>query len=406
MRRAFSAAGVLTSTLLFLALFAHFNPFGMVCDAMDKLFGAPPKWTQVTNYYLNPKTQEITHGDDPMPGLGILKQYWHEHGGAGRTIFMGNSQMHSITLASGELPMNTPDKTYVDLVMDQIRSQNPNELLYRLSYSGLSYPEALWQINYMLSDSDLRPQTVVLQMNYQAFWTGGIRDSMLPMLSRPSFRAQIETLAASNRPDAPTYVGALQRYDQLAAKNKSAAHATTNPGDTGLATIFSNSDFTPGYAIETRTRGWIDQAWSRESRDELKESFENVLYRGRLYLLRVKPSTARSISGYRLMASSSALDSVAALCKENNIKLILFYAPVNPTVSLYRTPENRKSFREIVEGVAAKHGVALFDFENSISAEHWGRMLSGPDPLHMGRSAQQQMAKQIVEAIESVEAKN
>src|SRR4249920_3463016 len=159
MRRVLPAVGVLASTLLFLGLFAHFNPFGMVCDAMDKLFGAPPKWTQVTNYYLDPKKQEITHGDDPMPGLSILKQYWHERGGTGRTIFMGNSQMHSITLASGELPKDTPDKTYVDLVMDQIQSKSPDELLYRLSYSGLSYPEALWQINYMLGDSDLRPQT-------------------------------------------------------------------------------------------------------------------------------------------------------------------------------------------------------------------------------------------------------
>jgi hypothetical protein len=406
MRRALSAIGVVTSTFILLALFAHFNPFALVCDAMDKMFGAPPKWTQVTNYYLDPKTQEITHGDEPMPGLGILKRYWHERGGTGRTIFMGNSQMHSITLASGELPTSMPDKTYVDLVMDEIKSGNPNELLYRLSYSGMSYPEVLYQLNYMLGDPDLRPQTVVLQMNYQAFWTGGIRDSMLPMLSQPALRAQIEALAASDRPDAPTYVGALQRYDQLAAKNKSAAHTTLNNEDTGLATIFSKSDFTPGYAIETRTRGWIDEAWSRDSRGELKESFENVLYRGRLYLLRVKPSTARSISGYRLMASSAALDSVAALCKANNIKLILFYAPVNPTVSLYRTPENRKSFREIVEGVSSKYGVPLFDFENTISAEHWGRMLSGPDPLHMGRSAQQQMAKQVVEAIKSVEAKN
>jgi hypothetical protein len=406
MRRALSAIGVLASTLIMLALFAHLNPFALVCDAMDKMFGAPPKWTQVTNYYLDPKTQEITHGDDPMPGLGILKQYWHERGGTGRTIFMGNSQMHSITLASGEQPTNTPDKTYVDLVMDQIRSGNPNELLYRLSYSGMSYPEVLYQLNYMLGDPDLRPQTVVLQMNYQAFWAGGIRDSMLPMLSHPSLRAEMEALAASDRPDAPTYVSALQRYDQLAAKNKSAAQPTANNGDVGLATIFSKSDFTPGYAIETRTRGWIDDVWSRDRRGDLKESFENVLYRGRLYLLRVKPSTARSISGYRLMASSAALDSVAAMCKANNIKLILFYAPVNPTVSLYRTPENRKSFREIVEHVSTKYGVPLFDFENSISAEHWGRMLSGPDPLHMGRTAQQQMAKQVVEAIKSVELKN
>jgi lysophospholipase L1-like esterase len=136
------------------------------------------------------------------------------------------------------------------------------------------------------------------------------------------------------------------------------------------------------------------------------ESFENVLYRGRLYFLRVKPSTGRSISGYRLLASSSALDSVAALCKANNVKLMLFYAPVNPTVSLYRTPENFQSYRQIVGGIAEKYDIPLFDFENTISADHWGFMLSGPDPLHMGRSAQRLMAKQVAEAIQSVKVQN
>jgi hypothetical protein len=402
MRRALSAIGVLTSTLVLLAILVHINPFEVVCDAMDKMFGAPPKWTQVTNYYLDPTTQEISHGDDPMPGLGILKQYWHEHGGTGRTLFFGNSQMHSITLAPGEQPQSAPDKTYVDLVIDQIRSSNPNELFYRLSFSGMSYPEVLWQINYMLDDPDLRPNMVVLQINYQFFWTGGIRDSMLPMLSRPSFRARIEQLAASGQPYAPTYVGALQHYDQMESKGKASLSAAT---DSGAASI-QNSNFTPGYRIETHARAWVDELISRDRRGELLESFENVLYRGRLYFLRVKPSTGRSISGYRLLASSSALDSVAALCKANNVKLMLFYAPVNPTVSLYRTPENFQSYRQIVGGIAEKYDIPLFDFENTISADHWGFMLSGPDPLHMGRSAQRLMAKQVAEAIQSVKVQN
>jgi hypothetical protein len=387
--------------MVLLALLAHLNPFRAACDAMDKMFGAPPKWTQVTNYYLDPTTQEITHGDDPLRGMRILKDYWHERS-AEKTLFFGNSQMHSITLAPGELPRSTPEKTYVDLVIDQLRSGNPSELLYRLSFSGMSYPEVLWQLEYMLDDPDLRPERVVLQINYQFFWTGGIRDSMLPMLSRPSFRARIEQLAGSGRPDAPAYVGALQSYDQMHAEDRSSLSAAP---DSVPATVQSSA-FTPGYKIETRARDWVDGTISPDRRGDLLQSFDDLLYRGRIYFLRLKPSTARSITGYRLQASSSSLDSVAALCKANNIKLLLFYAPVNPTVSLYRVPENRESYRQIVGGVAEKYGVPLFDFENSISAEHWGFMLAGPDPLHMGRSAQQLMAKQVVEAIQSVEVKN
>ena len=402
MRRLISAIGVLACTLALLAALLRFDPFGVICDAMDKLFGAPPKWTQVTNVYVDPKTQEITHGDDPITSLKSLKRYWHECSGSSRVVFAGNSQMHSISLAPGEPPSTSPEKTYVDLAMDEVRRTEPNELLYRLSSSGMSYPEVLWELDYMLDDPDLRPEMVVLQLNYQAFWTGGIRESMLPMLRRPSFRARVEALAASGHADAAAYEDALQQFDQLEAKDMAKSAA---PSNSGLTAVFS-TQLTPGYTMETRYRKWLNDVSPQQHRADLRESFENVLYRGRLYLLRLKPSTARSISGSRLLAAQSAVDSIAALCASNHVRLVLFHAPVNPSVDLYRTPQDRETYRRFVASVAAQYGIPLFDFENSISAEHWGRLLNGPDPLHMGRAAQQEMAKLVVGALNSVELKN
>ena len=402
MRRLISAIGVLACTFVLLLGLLRFDAFGAICDGMDKLFGAPPKWTQVANVYRDPRTQEITHGDDPTTSLESLKQYWRENSGSGRIVFAGNSQMHSISLATGEPPSTMPEKTYVDLVMDEVRRTEPNELLYRLSSSGMSYPEVLWELNYMLDDQDLRPEMVVLQMNYQSFWTGGIRDSMLPMLRHPLFRTHIEALADSGRPDAAAYQDALQRFDQVEAKGNAQPPA---PSESGLTAVFG-TQLTPGYAMETRVRAWLNEVVPEQHRADLKESFENVLYRGRLYLLRLKPSTARSITGSRLLAAQSAVDSIAALCVSQHVRLMLFHAPVNPNVDLYRTPEDRETYRRFVADVAARYGVPLFDFENSISSEYWGRLLNGPDPLHMGRAAQQLMAKQVFEAMSSVSQKN
>jgi hypothetical protein len=310
--------------------------------------------------------------------------------------------MHSISLASGELPSSGPEKTYVDLAIDEVRRSEPNELLYRLSSSGMSYPEVLWELNYMLDDSDLHPEMVVLQMNYQAFWTGGIRDSLLRMLVHPSFRARIEALAASGRPDASVYEDALYRYEHIEVKNISKFDSTP---DSGLTSVFS-TQVTPGYEMETHARRWLDEVLPETRRAALQESFENVLYRGRLYLLHLKPSTARSISGSRLLAAQSAVDSIATLCATNNVRLLLFHAPVNPNVTLYRMPEDRDAYHHFVAGVASRYGLPLFDFENSISAEHWGRLLNGPDPLHMGRAGQQEMAKLVIEALNSVQVNN
>jgi hypothetical protein len=396
-RRLFSAAFVLTCTLSLLALLVHLNPFDRVCDAMDRLFSAPPKWTQVTNLYCDPRTQEVTHGADPVNSLSALKNYWHERGGSRRIVFVGNSQMHAISLAAAERPVNVPEKTYVDLVVDDLRGIDPNELLYRLSSSDMSYPEVLWELSYMFDDPDLRPQMVILQMNYQAFWTGGIRESMLPMLHRPSFRARMERFAASGHADSTAYADALRRYDQ------SVATSPTNSlkGDSGLTSVF-DLHATPGYKVETRAREWLAIVSPTEHRAALRESFENALYRGRLYLLRLKPSTARSISGSRLLAARSAVDSIADLCAINDVQLLLFHAPVNPVVSLYRTPGDREGYHDFVNRVASHYHLTLLDFENSIDAEHWGHLLNGPEPLHMSRAAHHQMAKQVLESLHSM----
>ncbi len=402
MRRLLAATGVLACTFAILMGLLRANPFEAICDSMDRAFGAPPKWTQVTNVYSDPKTQEITHGDNPTTSLERLKQYWHGYPEAGKVIFVGNSQMHSISLASGELPSETPEKSYVDLVIDEARRERPDQLLYRLSSSGMSYPEVLWELNYMLDDPDLRPSAVILQMNYQALWTGGIRDSLLPMLNHPEFRARVEALAASGRLDAAAYADALQRYDRVHEKSEAGA---ASKADSGLTAAF-NPRITPGYEMETRVRGWIDKIVPEQHRADLQDSFENVLYRGRLYFLHLKPSTARSISGSRLLAAQAAVDSIAALCAANRVRLLLFHAPVNPNVVLYRTPEDREAYRQFVAGIASRYGLPLFDFENSIGAEHWGHLLNGPDPLHMGRAGQQQMAKLVLEAMSSAEVKN
>jgi len=158
--------------------------------------------------------------------------------------------------------------------------------------------------------------------------------------------------------------------------------------------------------METRVRAWIDQVAPRQQRVQLQESFEDFLYRGRLYLLRLKPSTARSINGSRLFAAQSSVDSIAQLCSANHVHLIFFNAPVNPNVALYRTPEDREAYHRFVAGVASSYNMPLFDFENSIRAELWGHLFNGPDPLHMGRAGHQQMAEQMIQAMNSVLVKN
>ncbi len=358
-------------------------------NALDVLFGVPPKWTQVEDVYKNRNTQEITHGDDPVGSLRVLAGYWGSRPEATRILFVGNSQMHTVSLAKGEAKPTGSEKTYVDQVADRLAADSSNTLTYRLSSSGMSYPEVLWDLMYMMEKPELHPDAVVLQLNYQAFWTGGIRDSILGLLDDEAFRQRIEAAANANQAYSGEFQDALRRYGE-----RNSTRNAVNAANNGVATTFSAAT-TPGYVIETVARKELDHDAAFRSRADSKEDIIQFLYRCRLYFLRLKPSTARSVTGARLVAARAAVEDIVKLAHQEKVPLFLFSAPVNPLVSLYRTPEDKASYQEFIHKVAVENGGPLYDFEDTISADHWGNLLNGPDPLHMGRAAHALLAQEM-----------
>jgi hypothetical protein len=394
MSKPVQAAITLGCTLVLLFLLLNVHPFLRASDALDVLFRVPPKWTQVEDVYKNPNTQELTHGDDPVSSLKVLAGYWGARPDATRILFVGNSQMHTVSLAKGEAKPTGTEKTYVDLIADRLSVSAPNTVTYRLSSSGMSYPEVLWDLMYMMDKPELRPDAIVLQVNYQAFWTGGIRDSILGLLDNKEFYAQVQEAARANQPYSADFQDALHRYDQ----SRTSHPASGGGSSQGITSTFKASA-TPGYVIETFARKILDRDPTFRRRADSKEEIVEFLYRCRLYFLRLKPSTARSITGGRLLAGRAAVGDIIRLSHRENVQLFLFSAPVNPLVSLYRTPEDRSSYHEFIAQVAAQNGGPLYDFEDTIAADHWGNLLNGPDPLHMGRAAHILMAQEMYEKI-------
>jgi hypothetical protein len=392
MRKAAQSFTVLASTLAFLIALCLLNPFQLATGALDRLFNAPPNWTQVGDLYRDPDTQEITHGEDPVPGLAVLARYWGQHASTTRILFVGNSQMHTVSLARGEVKPSHPEKTYVDRIADDLASNHAEELTYRLSSSGMSYPEVLWELMYMVGHPDLHPNVVVLQINYQAFWTGGIRNSLLPLLNDQSFRASVERAAHSDLAYAGSFQEALRQYEQSSLRPT----PLQQNGESSIGPLPFQPSRTRGYQAETYARTLLDRVQLFKRRSDYKEAFAELLYRCRLYFLRLKPSTGRSITGSQLLAARAAVTSLIELCKQQDVRLLMFYAPVNPRVSLYRTPQDRVSYRAFVDHLAQANSIPLYDFENSIPAERWGNLLNGPDPLHMGRAAHQDFAQIMV----------
>jgi hypothetical protein len=394
--------GVLLSTVAFLTIMVVVDPFDRINDLLDISFGAPPKWTQVEIVYCNSETQEVSHGGEPVPSLQLLARHWRQHSEARRILFVGNSQMFSITLAAGEAPPTGPEKTYVDVVADQLSSSTGNYLVYRFSPGAMSYPEALWFLQYMFLNPNLRPDYVFLQMNYQAFYNAGIRNGMLTMLDEPVFREHIERLSGSGEPYADSFQEALKTYLDLKGKQEKEAGG---PSGTRSGQRSSNVPYANyGYRIETAARSLLDEVAGFKNRAAIKGSFLKMLYRERVYFFRLTPGTPRSLTGARLLTSRASIEAIARLCGNQHAKLVLFNAPVNPKVSLYRITADRDSYHCFLTSIAAQYRLSFYDFENAVPSEFWGNLLNGPDPLHLSRKGHQILADKILDALQRVTA--
>ncbi len=384
MKRAVSSIAVLAVTLFCLSGLFALQPFVHLSNGLDRAFGALPAWTQVEDMFRDPTTQDVSRGDAPIDSFRTLSASWAAHPDAMRIMLMGNSQTLITSLAPGEAPPSGPEKTYPDLIADRYRLDGSQKLFYRLSAGAMSYQEMLWDAMYLSGRPDIKPNVLLVQLNYQNFVNGGIRGGLLSLLADADFRHKVEDVVKRNGADADAFAEALHTFDQGQASSGPAA---------------SNSGQPLGYRMESWSRQKLDRIPGFDSRAEIKESFSLLLTRCRIYFLHLGSARARSLTGSRVAASRTAFEHLAELCDRSGIRLIFFEAPTNPAVPLYLTQEDDRQYHEFSRSVASRFGLKILDFEHSVPAAQWGMSLNVPDPLHLGREGHHRLADLIYAAL-------
>jgi hypothetical protein len=384
--KAVLAAGVVGISLLLVGALFAVEPFGLATAALDRAFGAPPKWKNIEDLYVDPLTQETSRGEHPRAGFDRLAAYWNAHPDCRRVVFLGNSQMHSVNLAPGEGPPTGPEKGYVDLIPQP--PGRPGYLFYRISLGGMSYSEALWYTLYLLSDRRVRPDLLVMQLDYQALLQAGIREGLLELIDVPEFRARVEAEAHAGQPYSDSFAEALQQYTALHTRDAAATSPRRSMGR-GF-----------GEPVESAARSLLSRIPVFRSRHEVKNSFVQMLYGGRVYLLRLKPSSPRSAPAVRLLRSQREVEEIIRVSRGGGVQPVFFVAPLNPEVRLYRTEQDRATYQEFLRTLAERDGVRVWNLENRLPERYWGRLMDGPDPLHFGREAHRVMAAAMAEILE------
>jgi hypothetical protein len=381
------ATAVLTVSLLLLHPFAHIR------HTLVRVAGIGREGAAVENLWTDPETQEITNGQYPRSGLERLRAQWRQSPNVKRMVVIGNSQTMAIVLATDEEATRGLERAYPDIAFDALREHGHPVAGYRLAAPNLSYMEALFYVDYLLATADLRPARVVLQLNYEGFRKSGIRDGMLELLADDDFFRVAQEEARRPVAYAATFQSAIDRFLAREAKAGSAGGVSADATRTGLAESFG-----AGNRIESATRQRLAVFASWRARRQAKSDLVETLYLLRVYVLRITPTTRRSIGGATLAQNHSAIDRIGRLCRDNRIELIPFNAPANPLLPLYRTAEDRRRYHDLVSRFGGEYGTSYLDFENAIPQRDWGSGEDGPDPIHFGRSGHQLLAKLMVES--------
>ena len=382
------AAFAVFQTLALLGVLLWLRPVGAVNRAIDWLAGLSPEAAMTIPVRRQPDLHETSLGDAPKASFERLAARWHDVAPRRRVLFTGNSQMQMAVLAPNERLRPEPERTYFDWVAEGLAGRGVS--CYRLSAGALSYSEALWYLTYLTGRPETTPGIVILQTNYAGFANGGVREGIAALLDDEAFAARIEKLAAD-----PAWALSEPAREALARHRRQReasgpATGASPAGETAAA----------GHRLETATRAWLDRAVPGLAiRDLHKVDVYSLLFRARVHVARIRSGGARSIAPARLAASRAALEAIAALCRERGIRLIIFRAPVNPSVTLFKTESDRTGYEEFLAGLCKRYGGTLLDFEASVPAAEWGNGVDGPDPLHLGRAGHKRLAELLIERI-------
>jgi hypothetical protein len=375
-------------TLVALSGLLVLDPFRILEEVFAKMGGGGREDAMVSSLYINPETQEVSNGANPLESLRKLETEWCGAKDPTRFVLFGNSQTYTMLLAPQERVSREEERTYPDLLLDRLRGEGNDVWGYRLSAPNISYMEVLWYLHYLLARPCLLPNEIIVQLNFENFRKSGVRAGMAELLKDPEFAGAVEAEAQSSAPYAATFQQAIDEYKSQSAQEKGAETGTPAASKTGVSISHGI-----GGPVETWVRQVLDLSSRFRARTRFKAELLNAMYLARVHLLGIKPTTKRSIGGATLTVNISSLERIGELCQQHGIRIVFFNAPQNPTAPLYRTEQDRQRYVQIVNALSQKYAWRYVDFENSIPSNMWGVWIDGPDPIHFGRAAHRRMAE-------------
>ena len=120
--------------------------------------------------------------------------------------------------------------------------------------------------------------------------------------------------------------------------------------------------------------GSIWSLWSK--RPDFRGNFFNFLYKLRNFVFQIDPSTTRKILPGPYKKNFEALNSIIKIAKDNKINLIIYNVPIRNDFKIPYNIQHYNKFKKDLNTISSQYSIKFINLENIIPNYLWGETYS------------------------------
>lgn len=277
--------------------------------------------------------------------VDTLYNGWEKQGSKTLTLWLGNSQLHSINQYKGG------QQNCIHYLYDSL--QHMNKTVLGISYPNANLQEFLFTVLYFTQKC-----TGVKQIVLPVFFDDMREDKIRDDIGNSTAVEQVLQSKDSG------YFSDISSISHL--KNKKSAGLEMNKDMQALdATAQEKSEL----FLDSITRTY----WSvwRE-RPNTRAALFNDLHKFRNYVLGIKANTKRKMIAGVYKENYHALLDILKFCNDKKIKLLVYIPPLRNDTSPPYEIDAYNHFKKEVEKDALANNAVFVNLENLVAANYWG----------------------------------
>ncbi len=266
-----------------------------------------------------------------------------------RIIWLGNSQLHYINqfkegdhIAPYWLRMAYKEPPCFEPLGLSLPNANMQEFLLLSRYAA-----ARIKMNLL----------VVMEVEFMGFREDGLRSDFTDMLV-PEVKNEL-------RHTSPVAEDIVKRYERV----------SNNANEQGAKEALSGTVQKP---IEQWLNNSLSGHWKLwERRPQIEAGIKLDLYYLRNYLFGIHATSTRRIIPIRYERNMEALRDILADCRQRQIPVLLYIAPVRQDKPIPYDPVEWNSWKSELQGISKQFGATFVNLEKLVPGEYWGTYVEG-----------------------------